>query len=110
MQTFETGFLAEEWYDFLKEEVEHKFPGIRFGTYTPSSDLNNPAVICAKCVSVIIDDKAIFKYSLKGTPLNSSAVTRSLIHYVKQTHNKVMRERSFYHYKFMTGRNSENHA
>lgn len=95
MATFRTGFLAEEWYDFLKEEVEPKFPGTTFHKYVPDeagamADL--PAHV-AELIAIEMDDKVVFKYKLQGVKMDTSSVKWSLQKYIKAVHNKSMVER-----------------
>lgn len=93
METFETNFLAEEWYDFLKETVEPEFPGIHFEIYSPKPDPEYTTMKYADRVAVIIDKKAMFKFRLKGSLINNHTVKTSLANYVQRTHKKMMVER-----------------
>ena len=92
----ETDFLAEEWYDLLKKEVEPDFPGTEFYIYKPSkSRFALPWAQYADKIGVRIDDKEVFKNRLKGYPIvvNKSSVEDSLAGYVWKKTKKVMQVR-----------------
>jgi len=79
-----TNFLAEECLGFLKEKVEPEFPGIRFETYKPGPD--TPVKRYAARVLIIIDDKTVFKYKLKGISTTNWHVISSLKTYAYNIH------------------------
>ena len=86
----ETDYLAEEWLDFLKEEVEPKFPGIYFEKYEPPRDPDFASIRYAERILVVIDDKLVFKNGLKGQQTNKRTTEVSLQRYVYHATGKVM--------------------
>jgi len=93
MATYRTGYMADEWLEFLKEKVEPNFPGITFGTYTPEKIIDKQQVKNTELISITIEDKSVFKYKLQGRSLTPFAVNRSLTHYVSETYGVSMVER-----------------
>jgi hypothetical protein len=89
----ETNFLAEEWLELLQKEVKPAFSAIDFVSYIPPSPETQPWKKMSPRVLVIIPEKSLFIYNLKGVAVTKRAVINSLKRYVFQITQKHMTEK-----------------